>query len=967
MKNLLLSACCLAALAANADTYTLVGRRYLRLYSAAEATPVYNAETDAQKIVREMCNVPWTRSDETNAVSTSHANESLDENVARRQRFDAAIFCSGHTDSRHVAHANAACYVYRLPDGSLPNLTSLSATLTCDPYNALGARLVLMTSDSPDIPTDCQVVRGESGGGVKLEALAPRITRQKDGKDYWYPNTTNAVFSSSIHLRRYLFLFVLMENYSMSRGNWLEGCVWIENAVSISTDAPVPGWTDGATVNLFDAAENPAQDDGDVTYVDPFGDAVSSADRDAYLLADGYRTDTDNDGLSNFMEYLSSTVLTNDLDTPVVRADRRVTNGVSFGGDQAVPDYFLPVGSTYLGAMLTDHDFIEDWFEDSAFFKGERHASRYDCDADKDFDDNGWDNWSEARAYISSHPITQSSNYQISNPDSFRPSPTGRIKVVYNGKQAFVGSTIVVQAYRYRDGKVPDQSYPADATWTLPITDTRATYELGSVTNGYVCGGKNMFVVWAETKATDGVWTPGEPYGIVPAVEVGYQRIADSEVELTDVNPSIMRIDLANAAANNTFDAQIALNDRGVNAYAPSFVNEAVISEVYSNVFERSSCVRLRVVRLAVNDKTSNPVTGRTYYAMDEILDTYVDVTRNPFLTESVLVGKGQFDLDWGNIKNIGYNLGYQAGIAVSKVTYGVLLGDVMINFTSPATKLNLLSTVFANAFEPTAEQTAVTPGEVAITENRNSPTFSWTHPQLIKDYPAFRLRIWDGATVVYDSNVQRAPLRDANGAYRWTAPVCVGRELVNGKEYSFSVSMLDAKFTTPNATETKKSFTMNVSGLGGDLADGYSIYAAVKYFGPVTATTANLLVEAFESPDFVGLPAAAAYVTDVAQLASTTSITWNAQLIGLKADTDYYVRAFIDSNTNGVKDATESWGYGNYVGSDRKDLYTPRAYRAKYESFKMPLSVIYIEDVSIPPVDIKGIVSSNLLQNVTL
>jgi hypothetical protein len=62
----------------------------------------------------------------------------------------------------------------------------------------------------------------------------------------------------------------------------------------------------------------------------------------------------------------------------------------------------------------------------------------------------------------------------------------------------------------------------------------------------------------------------------------------------------------------------------------------------------------------------------------------------------------------------------------------------------------------------------------------------------------------------------------------------------------------------------------------------------------------------------------------------------------GLKPGT-YYVRAFIDSNVNGVWDTWESWGYANYYG-ENKSLYDVRPVEV-LESAISPLVTVYIED----------------------
>ena len=259
MKNKLVQILSLLAFAAaaNAAEYRLVGQRHLRLYTAERDTQSYNAAVDAQTVADSLCGVPWTRARSSDATSTSHVNEQLDQNVSNRDRFDAALFCANHTNGTHRAYANAAVYRYRLPDGPLPRLSRLSVRVSSDPYNALGARIVLFTNATGEIPTDCATCRGENANGIRLAGVAPRVTRivteGGEQKSYWYPNTTNAVFDLSaqpLQLNRYLYVFVLLENYASSRGNWLEGCSYIDNLVSVTTDAPVRGWTEGSTVDL---------------------------------------------------------------------------------------------------------------------------------------------------------------------------------------------------------------------------------------------------------------------------------------------------------------------------------------------------------------------------------------------------------------------------------------------------------------------------------------------------------------------------------------------------------------------------------------------------------------------------------------------------------------------------------------------------------------------------------------------
>ena len=110
----------------------------------------------AQRIVAEMCNVPWRGVTARSARMTYHADEVIDEeskitgldmNVMIRDQFDAALFCAGHVGGQHRAYANAAVYHYVLPDEAVGcHLTRLSAKVTSDPYNSQGARIHVITS-----------------------------------------------------------------------------------------------------------------------------------------------------------------------------------------------------------------------------------------------------------------------------------------------------------------------------------------------------------------------------------------------------------------------------------------------------------------------------------------------------------------------------------------------------------------------------------------------------------------------------------------------------------------------------------------------------------------------------------------------------------------------------------------------------------------------------------------------------
>ena len=248
-------------------TYKIKTKRYLRKYTAADKLPVSAALIDAQRVVDELCNVPWEKAAATTAVITSHDESELDANVSNRDRFDAALFCADHANGAHRAYANAACYKITFPSGTAgKKLTSLKVRVTSDAYNASGARIALVTNSTGVIPTACAECRGE--GGVHAAGVAPQTIQTVGGQRYGYPTIADCIFrvspgegeyalpTSGLTLGSYLYVFVLMENYNSVRGNWLEGSSCIVNQIEIVTDSAITGWTDGALIDLTGSPEN---------------------------------------------------------------------------------------------------------------------------------------------------------------------------------------------------------------------------------------------------------------------------------------------------------------------------------------------------------------------------------------------------------------------------------------------------------------------------------------------------------------------------------------------------------------------------------------------------------------------------------------------------------------------------------------------------------------------------------------
>ncbi len=532
-----------------------------------------------------------------------------------------------------------------------------------------------------------------------------------------------------------------------------------------------------------------------------------------------------------------------------------------------------------------------------------------------------------------------------------------------------------MQDYLYYDVTSSEPTYtepPASNDWgriNLAKSFVRVRWTGKVVSEGNVCEtrlaapnvkgrlreGKYLFEVFAD-KDGSGEWTPGEPYGIVTDVDVGWSE-ASVEVEMTDVNSSLFRINMRDAIANNTFVAQQQLSDRGVLLSGDGRNVPIAAGQEGTNMPNAtSSDVVLRFVRVSVNGIAQRRVDTMVYYTSRLVMELNKNLASNPLVTEKDLdlLPVGKWDLDWNAFTNSTYlsnNLGLESKDSITSVVYKVVIGTGSISATVTN---NNLATCFVNRFENGATQSKTTPLE-PVGHICAQPTFKWKHANTIgKDYPAFRLKVKSGTTLIYDSGVRKAPPRSQEGVYSWTAPIYPdmmtpkGRVFATTNDYTWSVSMLDAKYTTFNDDEETTSFRLVASGYLDQIDDYGMIRARVRYFGSTPTANnalANLVrVQAFTTPDFSGMPAGEAYVKDLSNLGSESAIDVNATILGLKPGT-YYVRAYIDTNGNGSWDKWESWGYGNYVHTSNPALYTPRAYEIAING-PLPEAEIFIEDM---------------------
>ena len=245
---------------------------------------------------------------------------------------------------------------------------------------------------------------------------------------------------------------------------------------------------------------------------------------DIYGVKGAAADDDDNDGLSNFTEFLLSEYFKFEVAFSPVKA-KSVSPYDS--------DYFFKIGQLYAGEVFTDHDFMEDVWEDA---QGVPYVSRYAWDADLDKDEDGWSNYAERRYSQFTTSILAPVISHINSDDERKdmPIPTLKVTLRYNGDQPLVApsegdgegggesneynnqlnnavGSIVVQTFTKQGLVVPDASYTL-----LPGVDALRYFDLGSVSGeirqgslapGYIKAGDVELLVLQEANSRVYQWT----------------------------------------------------------------------------------------------------------------------------------------------------------------------------------------------------------------------------------------------------------------------------------------------------------------------------------------------------------------------------------------------------------------------------------------------------------------------------
>ena len=438
-----------------------------------------------------------------------------------------------------------------------------------------------------------------------------------------------------------------------------------------------------------------------------------------------------------------------------------------------------------------------------------------------------------------------------------------------------------------------------------------------SMSKGYVREGMNSFVVYADQNG-DGAFTPGEPFGFVRDVDVGWQG-AKFSVELSETSPIFARVNVR-TEENDRVNLYGVYSDT---MYITNIMDLAIAQSADdASVTDDGRYIHVRIDRYAVNGKLIGPHTDQNQINLPDrvLVDKYIDTNVRCVFHEGDFLKSGEYDIDWTTFENEIFNAPEVADLGdIISIAYRIVVDNSLV--VSPATNNLSLACIFTRRFDAVEYRQRPVASDEEIVCHGARPTFSWTMKGK-NTYTAFQLQILSGSTPVYDSGVQLAPCMDSEGKYTWTAPISVGDQMPSGQilsatgNYTWRVTMYNAKFKTPYYSAAAP-FRTDVNAQQDVDDDGFNaINVCVKYTGPVDVLSrcddaskyGKVRLQAFTTADFSGVPSSQALVTGKDNIADPSHTMANAKLIGLPAGT-YYIRAYIDSDGDFEKADWESWG----------------------------------------------------------
>ena len=488
------------------------------------------------------------------------------------------------------------------------------------------------------------------------------------------------------------------------------------------------------------------------------------------------------------------------------------------------------------------------------------------------------------------------------------------------------------------------------------MQSVRLELHLNDPASGYVKEGTNTVVVIYDRDGS-GDYTAGEPMAVVNNILVGWDG-ATAEIELTDTSPVFTRM----AVSGGESDRAVLFGSNNDN-----FTRDGNTS------FGEGESVRMRIYRYSISfavysnnmatadSVVKNMVLSGAGKAFDEkfpkaagdkpLVDKWINLPKQKFITEKDILETGAIDIDWDDFYDDVVKPMESFRFGTTNYKYDpVNVGYVVLFGNDNQYSSSIVSVRKFDWAESRERPRAVSPGDDNAIVYTPQPEFKWSM-RSNDTYTAFRVQVLATTNktpkIVWDSGVRRAMLRDSEGNYRFKPDLFVGDGLENNSNYYWRVSMYNSKFKSDFWSENSASFRMNCVDNGFTYG---SIPVCVRYFGPSNIlSSAAIVVEAHERPDFTDEPVARYSVTNKASAAVFGSAhEANVVLSGIPKG-KYYIRAWLDLDAYGQKravDRFEAWGCHCAREADPENAFSPLPVAVDFADGGSDVAMVYIEDV---------------------
>ena len=278
-------------------------------------------------------------------------------------------------------------------------------------------------------------------------------------------------------------------------------------------------------------------------------------------------------------------------------------------------------------------------------------------------------------------------------------------------------------------------------------------------------------------------YTPGEPFGVSSMRE-------HPAIELTDMSAITPRVNLWSGDCDRTTRTGTDWLNIGSSLYDRY---EKTTATVPKN--------RVRIVRYSV-DKLPAYKVG---VDADVILEKdFTEESRN-FLHEGDFLSDGDLDIDWKNFYTdvVAWRGTQASGCEVTNVTYLIVYNWDKSDYYSDKdtnTQVKANATLVTRRFDRT--RTIPTPVSAYIHSTTTTTNYNFKFRIDNEDkwaswfgttYTAFKVKVLNGSTEVWNSGIIRLPPRDKNGVYMFQT----SQTFQTSKTLTWRVAVYNAKFKT--------------------------------------------------------------------------------------------------------------------------------------------------------------------------